>query len=67
VTSALDASTGLTPLYQKLAFLVKTGKLAASALDASVCSTDPAEGASFASTALSLSRLKCGTSTRFEP
>lgn len=65
VTSALDK--GLTPLYQKLAYLVATGKIRANALDASVCSADPATDASFAAKALPLSRLKCGVSTRFEP
>lgn len=65
VTGALDR--GLTPLYRKLAFLVATGKLKASSLDASVCSTDPESDAAFASQALPLARLTCGTSTRFEP
>ncbi len=65
VTGALDH--GLTPLYQKLAYLVAKGKIKAGALDAAVCSSDPESEAAFAAAALPLSRLKCGVSTRFEP
>jgi hypothetical protein len=65
VTGALDH--GLTPLYQRLAYLVAKGKIRAGALDASVCAADPEADAGFAAAALPLSRLKCGASTRFEP
>lgn len=65
VTGALDH--GLTPLYQKLAYLVAKGKIRAGSLDASVCAADPETDAGFAAAALPLARLKCGVSTRFSP
>jgi hypothetical protein len=65
VKGSLDQ--GLTPLYRKLAYLVATGKITAANLDSSVCSADPEADATFAAKALPLARLKCGTSTRFEP
>jgi len=58
---------GLTPLYRKLAFLVATGKITAANLDPAVCAADPEADATFAAQAVPLARLKCGTSTRFEP
>ena len=65
VTSALDHA--LTPLYRKLAWMVATGKIRANQLDPAVCSADPEGDAAFAANALPLTRLQCGTSTRFEP
>lgn len=65
VVGALDAESGLTPLYQRMAYLVATKKITAAKLDASVCKTDPAKAADFAKTALPIERLRCGTSTKF--
>jgi hypothetical protein len=59
-------SGSIRPLYRKMAWLVANGKLTSS-LNTSVCSKDPESDPSFASTALLLDRLSCGTSTRFEP
>jgi hypothetical protein len=56
---------GLKPLYRKLAYLAKKGAL--DSLDTSVCTTDPSAEADFESEALPLDRLKCGTSTMYEP
>lgn len=56
---------GLKPLYRKLAYLAKKGAL--DALDPNVCANDPSDEADFESQALPLDRLKCGTSTRYEP
>ncbi len=58
---------GLTPFYQKLAWMIAKGKIRAGALDANACANDPARDATFAASAIPLARLKCGTSTRFEP
>jgi hypothetical protein len=66
VTSEL--AHGLTPLYRKLAFLVKTGALKTSSLDPSVCADDPESAAAFRNDdAFGASDYKCGTSTAFEP
>ena len=65
VTGAIEH--GLTPLYQKLAYLVAKGKIRAGALDSGVCAADPEGEATFAAAALPLARLKCGASTRFAP
>jgi hypothetical protein len=56
---------GLKPLYRKLAYLAKKGAL--DSLNVNVCATDPSEEADFESKALPLDRLKCGTSTMFDP
>jgi hypothetical protein len=56
---------GLKPLYRKLAYLAKKGAL--DSLSTSVCATDPSEEADFEAKALPLDRLKCGTSTMFDP
>lgn len=58
---------GLTPLYRKLAYLVATGKIAATNLDPAVCNADPEAEVTFAASAVPLARPKCGASTRFEP
>jgi len=58
---------GLTPLYRKLAWMAKSGRLTAGALDASACDTDPEGDASFDGAAIPLADLSCGTSTRFQP
>lgn len=65
VVGALEAESGLTPLYQRMAYLVATKKITAAKLDAAVCKTDPAKAADFAKTALPMERLRCGTSTKF--
>jgi hypothetical protein len=58
---------GLKPLYRKLAYLIAKGQITSANLDASVCATDPEGAADFATASLPLNRLKCGTSTMFEP
>lgn len=65
VVKAVDG--GLTPLYRKLAYLVKTGRLERTSLVPSACQTDPSTEPAFAEQAIPLARLTCGTSTRFEP
>lgn len=60
VTKALEDS--LKPLYRKLSWLQKKGKL-----DAAACNADPTGDAAFEREAVPLDRLVCGTSTRFEP
>jgi hypothetical protein len=60
VTQALE--TSLKPLYRKLAWLAKSGKL-----DAAACNTDPEGDPTFEREAVPLARLECGTSTRFSP
>jgi hypothetical protein len=67
VVNALNADSGLTPLYRKMAFLVAAGRLSSASLDASVCAADPSHDPAFAARALPASRLACGTSTRFVP
>jgi len=61
VTGALEQ--GLKPLYRKLAYLVAKGRT----LDASVCATDPSSEPDFEAKAPPADRLKCGTSTMFDP
>lgn len=56
---------GLKPLYRKLAYLAKKGAL--DSLSTGVCANDPSSESDFESKALPLDRLKCGTSTMFEP
>lgn len=56
---------GLKPLYRKLAYLAKKGAL--DSLNTSVCANDPSTEADFEEKALPLDRLKCGTSTMFDP
>lgn len=56
---------GLKPLYRKLAYLAKKGAL--DSLSTNACASDPSEEADFEAEALPLDRLKCGTSTNFEP
>lgn len=58
---------GLKPLYQKMAYLIATGALTKGSLDRSVCSVDPSTKADFEAKALPATRLRCGTSTLFEP
>jgi hypothetical protein len=60
VTKALEDS--LKPLYRKLSWLVKKGRL-----NQAACSSDPAGNAAFEREAVPLERLTCGTSTKFEP
>lgn len=65
VVAELDR--GLTPLYRKMAWLVKTGRLDAK-LDASACDVDPDREPDFArDAALAPAAFTCGTSTAFEP
>lgn len=65
VVGALEG--GLTPLYRKLAYLVAKGRLRAGALDPAVCAVDPATEPEFEAEAVPHARLRCGTSTRYEP
>ncbi len=58
---------GLKPLYRKLAYLIEKGALTEANLDENVCSSDPETAADFAQLAVPANRLKCGTSTMFEP
>jgi hypothetical protein len=60
-----ELETSLKPLYRKMAYLAKTGRL--DALDTSVCATDPEGAADFEAKAPALDRLTCGTSTLFVP
>lgn len=64
VTRALDEE--LTPVYRKLAFLVKSGAITASNLDASACANDPEGTAAFEDDEeFSPSGFRCGTSTAY--
>jgi hypothetical protein len=56
---------GLKPLYRKLAYLAKKGAL--DSLDPNVCAADPSSESDFEADAVSLDRLKCGTSTSYDP
>lgn len=58
-------ATSLAPLYRKMAYLAKAGRLAA--LDPAVCATDPSREPGFEAAAAPAPRLSCGTSTAFEP
>lgn len=58
---------GLTPFYQKISWMIATGKIKADSLSAAACANDPASDPAFAAAAIPRERLKCGTSTRFEP
>jgi hypothetical protein len=55
----------LKPLYRKLAYLAKKGAL--DSLDPNVCAADPSSESDFEADAVSLDRLKCGTSTSYDP
>ena len=57
-----QVEANLTPLYQKLAFVLAKGELTKAA-----CKADPSSDPTFASKALDRQRLRCGTSTAFRP
>lgn len=58
---------GLTPFYQKISWMIATGKISSASLSTAACGNDPASDPAFAAAAIPRDRLKCGTSTRFEP
>ncbi|MBS2011300.1 MAG: hypothetical protein JST00_00195 [Deltaproteobacteria bacterium] len=58
---------GLTPFYRKLSWMIATGKISSRALSVEACANDPADDPAFATGAVPLERLQCGTSTRFQP
>lgn len=58
---------GLTPFYQKISWMIATGKIKGDALSTAPCANDPASDPAFAAAAIPRERLKCGTSTRFQP
>jgi hypothetical protein len=63
VTSKI--AQGVTPLFRKMAFKIRTGELTP-ALEESVCDTDPSSESGLESDpALVPANFQCGTSTRF--
>jgi hypothetical protein len=65
VTSAVDA--GLTPLFRKLAFKIRSGELTG-AVEEEACSSDPAGDPGFeGDPEFDPASFVCGTSTRFRP
>ena len=67
-----ELEKGLTPLYRKMAYLIRTGAIGEGTLDASIaCASDPSTGASardFAASAEGIpADFHCGTSTHFVP
>lgn len=58
---------GLTPFYQKISWMIATGKISSASLSTAACANDPASDPAFAAAAIPRARLKCGTSTLFQP
>lgn len=66
VTRELDE--GLTPLFRKLAFLVRSGALTSDSLEDAACANDPQDDAAFRGDEVLAERAyACGTSTAYSP
>lgn len=64
----LPINSDLTPIYLKMAYFIKQGRLTASHLSEDVCRNDPSKERAYRRSALyDVSRYQCSTSTRYLP